>query len=511
MRRLLSLMLLACLFLLLAAPALAERRVALVIGNAAYRVGPLRNPVNDAEDMSGVLKRLGFEVVLLRNAGNRQMDEAVRQFSAKLKTGALGLFYFSGHGVELGGTNYLVPVDTNIQSDADIRNGCLNAQWVLEKMEDAGNGRNVMVLDACRDSPFPKSVKSGGRGLANMTAADGSLVAFATSPGKTAADGAGRNGAYTKHLLQNLATPGLTLVDVFMRTQGSVRAETGKAQVPWFSSSLSGHLYLAGQGGQYAPPPAPTQYALAPIPKERPQQAPPPAQADTWRDPVTQMEFVWVPQGCFQMGSNEYSSEVHHEACISGLWLGKYEVTQGQWQRVMGNNPSSFKEGDNYPVDQVSWTDAKEFISKLNAQGSAKFRLPTEAEWEYAARSGGRPEKYAGGNDVGSVAWYDSNSGGSMHAVGTKAPNGLGLYDMSGNVWEWCEDVYSASAYSSHLRENPLYGGGGSVRVIRGGSWFDRPTYVRSSNRGRAPQDNRDGDRSRNIGFRLVRVSGGQY
>ena len=137
------------------------------------------------------------------------------------------------------------------------------------------------------------------------------------------------------------------------------------------------------------------------------------------------MEFVWVPGGCYRMGSNsgEDDEQPVHEVCVDGFWLGKYEVTQAEWQRVMGNNPSHFK-GDRNPVEIVSWDDAQEFIKRLNAKGNGTFRLPTEAEWEYAARSGGKDEKYAGGNDVDRVAWYKSNSGGKTHPVGTKAPNG---------------------------------------------------------------------------------------
>jgi len=144
----------------------------------------------------------------------------------------------------------------------------------------------------------------------------------------------------------------------------------------------------------------------------------------TFTDPVTGMEFVWVPNGCFQMGSSsgekgrDSDEGPVHRVCVDGFWIGKYEVTQGQWQKVMGNNPSYFKKGSNYPVEQVSWDDCQSFIKKLNRQSRKTFRLPTEAEWEYAARGGRSGEKYAGGNDVDRVAWYSGNSGGSTHPVG---------------------------------------------------------------------------------------------
>ncbi len=224
----------------------------------------------------------------------------------------------------------------------------------------------------------------------------------------------------------------------------------------------------------------------------------------TWRDPTTGMEFVFVPGGCYRMGSNsgQHDEKPVHEVCVDGFWMGKFEVTQAEWQRVMGSNPSGFK-GDRNPVEQVSWNDAQEFIKRLNAKGNGTFRLPTEAEWEYAARSGGKDEKYAGGNDVNRVAWYGGNSGNKTHPVGTKAPNGLGLYDMSGNVWEWCQDWYNDKAYSQHSRQNPIYSGGGGSRVDRGGSWFFNARLVRAADR-----DGGDpGGRSRDLGFRLLRTN----
>ncbi|MFH1915521.1 MAG: SUMF1/EgtB/PvdO family nonheme iron enzyme, partial [Pseudomonadota bacterium] len=236
---------------------------------------------------------------------------------------------------------------------------------------------------------------------------------------------------------------------------------------------------------------------------------PPPAPAahkvgDTWREPTTGMEFVWVAGGCYMMGSNDGDSDEKpvHEVCVGGFWLGKYEVTQAEWKALMGSNPSHFK-GDRNPVEMVSWDDAQSFIRKLNSSGNGRFRLPTEAEWEYAARSGGKNEKYAGGNDVGRVAWYDGNSGRRTHPVGGKAPNGLGLYDMSGNVWEWCEDWYDKDAYSKHANSNPISNNHASgTRVLRGGCWYSYPSDVRSANRIRSFP----GSRSSSFGFRVVRL-----
>jgi formylglycine-generating enzyme required for sulfatase activity len=181
-------------------------------------------------------------------------------------------------------------------------------------------------------------------------------------------------------------------------------------------------------------------------------------------DPTTGMEFVAVPGGCFQMGDTfgdrESDEKPVHQVCVSDFSIGKYEVTQGQWKAVMDSNPSRFSScGDNCPVESVSWDDAQQFIRRLNKQSSTSYRLPTEAEWEYAARSGGKREKYSGGNDVDAVAWYYGNSA-KTHSVGQKQPNGLGIFDMSGNVWEWCSDWfggYSSRIQPAHHRAPPAF------------------------------------------------------
>ena len=281
MRRTLPLIPFLLALLLFSAPAGAaqsERKVALVIGNSAYPTAPLKNPVNDATDMAAALKRLGFEVTLLRDATMQQMEGAVREFGLKLRQGGLGLFYFAGHGVQVAGENYLVPVNAVIQSEGDVKYGCLNAGLVLAKMEDAGNGPNVVILDACRNNPFARSFRGAEAGLARMDAPTGSLIAYATAPGKVASDGEGRNGLYTQHLLRNIATPGLSITDLFMNVREAVVRDSAKKQVPWENTSLIGRFSLAGQVAVVAPAAAPAaQQAAAakPVPTGQPAQPAP--------------------------------------------------------------------------------------------------------------------------------------------------------------------------------------------------------------------------------------------
>ena len=218
------------------------------------------------------------------------------------------------------------------------------------------------------------------------------------------------------------------------------------------------------------------------------------------------IEMVKVEAGSFNMGAtpemeNPWEDEkpVHRVTLTNDYYIGKYEVTQALWQAVMGKNPSWFK-GNDLPVELVSWNDCQDFISKLNAMTGKRFRLPTEAEWEYAARGGkkSRGYQYSGSNTLGDVAWYSDNSGSKTHAVGTKQPNELGIYDMAGNVDEWCQDWYVS--YSSSPQTNPTGAASGSVRVSRGGSWDFSARGCRSSYRRGNTPDFRNGDQ----GLRLV-------
>ncbi len=233
------------------------------------------------------------------------------------------------------------------------------------------------------------------------------------------------------------------------------------------------------------------------------------------REPITGLELVPVPGGCFQMGDvfgdGETEEAPVHEVCVGGFLVGKHEVTRGEWKAVMGSDPSRDRcDGDDCPVDGVSWADVQEFLARLNGRSArGGFRLPTEAEWEYAARSGGKRERYSGGEDVGRVAWFAENSGRGNHPVGTRAPNGLGIHDMSGNVWEWTNDWYGVDYYARSPRDNPTGPGaptGPNVdHVIRGGCRTGEAANERTARRSYGYQRT-SSDRGDKIGFRVVRV-----
>jgi hypothetical protein len=217
-----------------------QRRFALVIGNANYPIAPLRNSVHDAESVAIKLKDLGFTVTLVTNSELRPMQLAIIKFGEELKGGGVGLFYYAGHGLQLKGKNYLVPTDAHLDQEAEVRVEAVDVDLVTEQMLDANNGMNLIILDACRNDPFERRFRGGSHGLAAIDAAQGTLIAYATSPGSVAADGDGENGVYTEALLQALSEPDLKVEEVFKRVRIAVAERTRKAQMPWESSSLMG-------------------------------------------------------------------------------------------------------------------------------------------------------------------------------------------------------------------------------------------------------------------------------
>jgi len=230
-----------------------------------------------------------------------------------------------------------------------------------------------------------------------------------------------------------------------------------------------------------------------------------PQQGTVWENSIG-MKLVRIQPGEFQMGSNDshYEKPIHAVRITKGFDMGVYEVTQEQYQKVMGTNPSHFTGEDNLPVETVSWDDAVEFCKKLSQEEGKTYRLPTEAEWEYACRAG-TTTQYCYGNNVsqlGEYAWYDKNSGGKTHPVGQKKPNTWGLYDMHGNVWEWCHDWFWSEWYSKSPVENPLNENNGEMvsRILRGGSWYYYDHSCRVSNRiNGSPDHHFEG-----FGFRIV-------
>ena len=226
-----------------------QKRTALVVGNGAYASAPLRNPINDARAMARALKDLSFDVILRENLDQKEMKKEIQAFGQKLQKGGVGLFYFAGHGVQVNGHNYLLPVGASIEHENQVEYEAVDMGAVLSEMDYARNHLNIVILDACRDNPFARSFRSTSQGLASINAPSGTVISFATAPGSVANDGLGENGVFTGELIKAMMQPGLKIEDVFKQVRSAVREATRGKQVPWESSSLEGDFYFR------APPP----------------------------------------------------------------------------------------------------------------------------------------------------------------------------------------------------------------------------------------------------------------
>jgi formylglycine-generating enzyme required for sulfatase activity len=518
----------------------SNQPVALVIGNSAYDAAPLRNPVNDARAMAKALQDLGFDVSEKENLNQKDMKREIQSFGQKLQKGSIGLFYYAGHGMQVNGRNYLIPVGARIEHEKQVEYEAVDMGSVMSEMDYARNNMNIVILDACRDNPFARSFRSSAQGLAAVNAPGGTLIAYATAPGSVASDGPGENGIYTGELIKIMSTPGLKIEDVFKQVRSAVRQETDGKQIPWESSSLEGDFYFAKPAGEPAAPNTvvatnrQTPVAGTESPRSRGGEGAP-RNLKVWKEPVTGMEFVWVPGGCYQMGSSDSDGERDpdetpiHQVCLDGFWMGRSEVTNGQFRKFQqGHDSRDYNgvslNGDDQPAVYISWEESRAFMKWLMDQngGQYAFRLPTEAEWEYAARAATETGRYWG-DDANRACTYENvadqigkrkwgweeihqcdDSYVATAPVARFQPNSYGLYDMLGNVSEWCQDTYKNDAYARHWLNNPINSEGDGAeaqRVIRGGSWHSKPGEARSALRASGLAGGRNDD----LGFRVVR------
>jgi uncharacterized caspase-like protein len=244
-------------------PPAKAQRLALVIGNGAYRDAPLPNPLNDAADMARALEASGFTVIKRENATLREMHLALREFGDRLDRRGTGVFYFAGHGMQVRGRNYLIPVDADIAREDEVAFASLDLGAVMEKLDSAKNPVNLVILDACRNNPFGTRLQASAKGLAQVDAPPGTLIAFATAPGSTAADGTGRNGLYTQHLVKAMARDGAPVEEVFKIVRAGVRSDSKSLQVPWESTSLESAFFFRAPRPEAEPARAPTMAAAA--------------------------------------------------------------------------------------------------------------------------------------------------------------------------------------------------------------------------------------------------------
>ncbi len=464
---------------------LKEHRIALVIGNNKYaHATVLANAVNDAAAIAIVLRKsLNFEVVERHDADKASMEEAIREFASRIRENSVALVYYSGHGIQVADRNYLLPIDFSGGNPRDAVSKLVDVSLVIKQMASKKGTVKIVILDACRDDPLKFAQADFIKGLSPMSDSPArTFIAFATSPGKIASDGAGSNGVYTDVLLKVLEKPGLLIEDVFRQVRQGVMTATNDRQIPWESSSMDRPWYFR-----------------------------PLAKADdssfrrVFRDCDGCTEMVGIPAGTLSAPNGLLSK-------VSGFAIGKYEVTFEEWDAcVSGKGCDRVPKDEGWgrgrqPVININWNDAQQYVDWLSKKTGKKYRLPTEVEWEYAARAGTKSQYYWGNEAVKELANCLGCSSRNVRipaVIGSYPPNPSGLYDMAGNVWEWVQDCWSPD-FPPPKGANKIEEGISACKIlrpVRGGAFDTRPSDVTVSFRNAKPLKSS----SKTIGFRVAR------
>jgi formylglycine-generating enzyme required for sulfatase activity len=539
-------------------------RYALLIGNANYpdASAPLTHPSRNVRALADELRRHGFDVDAKENLGKEDMQRAIDAFKQKIKAGSTALFFFSGYGLQVGRQSFIVPVNAQIWSEADIRRDGFSIESVLTEINSRGARVKLVILDASRRNPFERRFRGAAAGLAAIDAPEGTLIMSAAAPGKVINEAEGANSIFIGELVKELRSPGLTADEIFSRTRIGVSRVSNGEQVPYVASSLVEDFYFVQPSGRIAatppavetrpppraqpearqpearqpearqpearqpearppPRPAPPESRPAPTPPSQQQAAVPPRAessrsgtkpGDVFRDCGDCPEMVVVPPGTFDMGSNVHPSEKPERrvTIAKPFAMGRREVTFDEWDQCVASGSCTYRPDDRglgrgeRPVINVSWHDAKAYVAWLAQKTGQKYRLPSEAEWEYAAR-GGTKTSYWWGTQAGArfANCRDCGGapGGQTVASGTYAANPFGLFDTAGNAAEWVEDCWNDD-YRGAPRDGSAWTAGQCrQRVLRGGSFDSAANLVRSASRWRYDVD----VRYHANGFRVVR------
>ena len=597
----------AGLFLVSAPEARAQAaggRMALVVGNGAYaHTAALANPVNDADDVGAALEGLGFSVRIRKNLDRAALYDEVAAFGRRSAASEISVLFYAGHGIEVNGTSYLVPVDARLATDTDTHQA-MPLDDVQARI--GGAGLRLVILDACRDNPLAtrmrlsdptRSFSRGGLGALRSEQLGGTLVWYAASAGETVPDGGvgARNSPFTRALLTHLADP-VEVGTMFVRVTNTVYRATGGRQEPTAYGSRRSEYYLSRSDPS---PPSPgdedlwwqsalkvdtvegyleyerrypagryvvlSRALVAALRSDPPDPVPTYAAGDVFRDCAACPEMVVIPAGTFMMGSpaseaGRYDDEgPRHQVTLGSFALGRYEVTRAEYAAFVsatGHDVSGgchvldynaddrlyewphdenaswrspgFSQGGDHPVVCVNWRDAQAFVDWLSRETGERYRLPSESEWEYAARAGTSTRRWWG-DEAGAQQCEYANGGDATYEqevlrrfvdadwgvaectdgsartapVGSFSPNDFGLHDVLGNVWEWVEDCWH-NDYSGAPSDGTAWERGGNCgrRVLRGSSWLGYSRTLRSAARYRYAT----GARLGGAGFRVSRT-----
>ncbi|WP_457108161.1 SUMF1/EgtB/PvdO family nonheme iron enzyme [Methylobacterium sp. P5_C11] len=524
----------------------AGRRFALLIANSRYpdAQGSLPTIMKDGRLLAEELRRSDFDVDLRENLRREDVQAALEAFYAKLNAGAAAFVYFGGYGIQVERQSYLIPVNAQIWSETEVRRDGISLDAILSELNRRGVRVKIAVVDAARQNPFERRFRASSAGLAPVDAPEGSLILFSAPPGKVVREDDGDVSLFVSELGKELRAPNLTAEEAFTHTRIGVSRASKAERVPWISSSLIEEFRFA-VGPANAPPvivPDRTSKAEAPPVVRRPPSdpvapplsapstkppppavpqtaaalpvpglpAPPPSQApmqeggqtagQSLRDCEMCPELVILRAGTFEMGAGAqpFDRPVHRVTIPRPFAIARRETTINEWRSCVEAGACKYRpkvvdgQAGTQPITNVSWFDAQEYVAWLSALTRRTYRLPSEAEWEYAAH-GGTSTAFSWGAQVGdskaNCRECSRTGGHELSSVASFAPNGFGLFDMAGNAAEWVEDCWNDSYRGAPQDGTAWLTGTCSQRVLRGGSFDSSASYVKPSARFRYDAD----------------------
>ena len=473
-------------------------RVALVIGNASYPGSsvPLPNAIKDARAIAEELRRSEFKVDLKEDVNREEMQRATGSFLNEIQNGTTALIYFNGLAIEVARQTHLLPIGAQIWTESDVRRDGFNIDDILAGMARKGAKVKLVIIDASRNNPLERRFRLPQLGLAAINTPDGTLAIATAAPGKVGSDApsikdddTGAATLFTSELIKQIRIPDVNAEDAFGRARNAISRATNGEQVPWVSSTLVEKFAFKKAA---APP------VVAPAPPTPPRPRPPRPQVgskagDVFQDCPECGQLVVVPAGSFDMGStSEFEDPVHRVTIAKPFAIGRREVTFDEWDSCVTSGGCNTRLDDrgwgrgDRPALGVTWIEAKQFVNWLAQKTGQRYRLPSEAEWEYAARAGSTTA-YWWGAEIGSgqANCRECNTGQSQQSsrVGSYQPNSFGLYDTAGNLAEWVEDCWNEDYKGAPTNGSAWTSGQCRLRILRGGSFDSQARYLRTSSR----------------------------
>ena len=524
---------------------------ALIIGNSSYQKSPLKNPINDAKLLATTLKKLNFIVTLKLNANQKDIEIAIDKFGENLyRNKGIGLFFYAGHGIQSKGENYLIPIDSSLKKERDLRYDAVNIGRIFDAMENSKNHLNIVILDACRNNPFTRSFRSNNRGLARLNRTPkGLLIAYSTAPGDVATDGENQqNSPYSAQLAKSIQIPNKHILLAFQDVANKVQQQTHGTQVPWTSSSLTQDFYFNPIKLNT------TQKALKPkqtteIKYQKNIQIPDNPDylwtsiQDTLKIGGLAPLMTVIPNGKFIMGSNDsgHTEELplHTVHITKKIAVSRYEVSFSEFDKFIEETkkikPESPWGRNNQPVINISWQDAIDYADWLSQQTGQHYRLPSESEWEYFSRANSNKRYFWGDSliqcskitlsEIEALRQFKKNTLklcqqeliGKIYAnckhcfswsymgktvpINSYIPNNFGLYNTLGNVAEYTQDCWRETYYGASNSGVARTSKSCLNKVIRGGHWNSSFEDIRVTSR--VPIHYLE--QSNKVGIRLVR------